>query len=210
MRLRLTTSLPNPAMRCGPAACRSSSPSAGPGRPPARSRGRLLSIRAPSAFRWRGGCRDHRDTGRPACATTGWAARAWQQPSRGRAVPPAADFERLWSEEALRWRLANPETSYDQEGRAGYLSIAAPAAPVAATPRARMATVIAVKAGARRRLRAARRRSWIMRPRRTRWATTRRSEPPIFGVGVGVGKENGGKVSVRAGSRLSATAKSRN
>ena len=48
---------------------------------------------------------------------------------RRRAVPPAADFERLWSEEALRWRLANPEMSYDQEVRAGHLSVTAPAAP---------------------------------------------------------------------------------
>jgi hypothetical protein len=47
-------------------------------------------------------------------------------PRRGE--PPARpSFERLWSEEALRWRLANPEARYRVERRGGGLAVSAPA-----------------------------------------------------------------------------------
>ncbi|HET9428323.1 MAG TPA: GNAT family N-acetyltransferase [Allosphingosinicella sp.] len=48
-------------------------------------------------------------------------------PRRRQAV--ALDFERLWSEEALRWRLANPERLYGLRDHDGRLAVTAPAAP---------------------------------------------------------------------------------
>ncbi len=47
-------------------------------------------------------------------------------PRRGE--PPARpSFERIWSEDALRWRLANPEAHYRVERRGGALAVSAPA-----------------------------------------------------------------------------------
>ncbi|HEX8261725.1 MAG TPA: GNAT family N-acetyltransferase [Allosphingosinicella sp.] len=45
--------------------------------------------------------------------------------SRRAAMPAPASFERIWSEEALRWRLANPERRYCVRRRGGQLSISA-------------------------------------------------------------------------------------
>ena len=42
-----------------------------------------------------------------------------------RADPPAPSFERVWSPEAMRWRLANPERSYGLERRDGSLAVLA-------------------------------------------------------------------------------------
>jgi GNAT superfamily N-acetyltransferase len=46
----------------------------------------------------------------------------WPQPRRQAIVP---SFERLWSDEALRWRLADPERSYVVRREAGTLAVLA-------------------------------------------------------------------------------------
>jgi GNAT superfamily N-acetyltransferase len=48
---------------------------------------------------------------------------------RRREPVEAPDFERVWSEEAIQWRLRNPEVSYGVAGRLGNLTVTAPAAP---------------------------------------------------------------------------------
>lgn len=48
---------------------------------------------------------------------------------RRRDPGPPPSFERIWSEEALRWRLANPEGRYRAVGRPGGGAILSPAGP---------------------------------------------------------------------------------
>jgi hypothetical protein len=45
---------------------------------------------------------------------------------RERSAPPRSSFERVWSEEALRWRLANPEQRYRIARRGRNATILAP------------------------------------------------------------------------------------